>query len=147
MRSGVGHKEVVTVSQSTTAGDAFHLMAKRRITSVGVVDSAGRLVGNLSASDLRVRRARASSACRRLRQHVVPWQGLTADSLVRFALPVLDFKPDHGKLVTVHRSATLAHVLKELVTHQLHRVYEVDGAGKPLLIITLTDIMRLVAKI
>ena len=79
---------------------------------------------------------------------VVRLQGMTAADFPRFVLPVSSFKKEQdGAVVTIKHGATLAQVLKELVRHHIHRVYEVDDEGKPLLILTLTDVIRLVARI
>jgi CBS domain-containing protein len=48
--------------------------------------------------------------------------------------------------VAVTAESTLEAVLEALAVKGLHRVYVVDGEEKPLSIITLTDVLRLVTK-
>jgi len=49
-------------------------------------------------------------------------------------------------VVAVNGSNTLEEVLEILAIKGLHRVYVVDAAKKPISIITLTDVLRLVTK-
>lgn len=49
-------------------------------------------------------------------------------------------------VVAVTGSSTLEAVLEALAVKGLHRVYVVDAEQKPLSIITLTDVLRLVTK-
>lgn len=48
--------------------------------------------------------------------------------------------------LSVTLSSTFESVLEFLAVKGLHRVYVVDGQGKPASIITLTDVLRLVTK-
>jgi CBS-domain-containing membrane protein len=48
--------------------------------------------------------------------------------------------------VFVTGSSTFESVLEALAVKGLHRVYVVDGEHKPLSIITLTDVLRLITK-
>jgi CBS domain-containing protein len=49
-------------------------------------------------------------------------------------------------VVAVTGASTLEQVMEVLAAKGLHRVYVVDAAKKPLSIITLTDVLRLVTK-
>lgn len=51
---GLGRpQKLITIPLSHKAVDAFHLIHKHRVTGIPVVDSNGRLVGNVSARDIR----------------------------------------------------------------------------------------------
>jgi CBS domain-containing protein len=51
----LGHKDVITIGVNARAIDAFKVMTDRGISAVGVVDEEGKLVGNISVRDIRVR--------------------------------------------------------------------------------------------
>jgi CBS domain containing-hemolysin-like protein len=104
----------------------------------------GALISNLSASDLR---------------------GLAADEFAQLLLPVGEYilvrhglapAPAAGAdwaaalkalpVVTVTESTTFTELLALLVAKHLHRVYVVNCDGKPISIITLTDVLRAVTK-
>lgn len=123
---------VLTVPASLPVLAAFGHMARDRKSSLGVTEG-GKLVGNLSASDLR---------------------GLTPEDFPLLLQPAGEFaKRAAAKaggapapLVTVKLSSTFEEVLAALTQHHLHRVYVVDAEGAPVSIITLTDVLRLITK-
>ena len=47
-------------------------------------------------------------------------------------------------LVSCGAEATLRSALTQLLNHNKHRVYVVDGEGRPLGVVTPTDVLRLV---
>jgi len=51
---GIGTKPVITVQHDTTAIETFRLMDNKKISGVAVVDQSGKLIGNTSASDLKL---------------------------------------------------------------------------------------------
>lgn len=50
----LGSKPVISVHKDVPAIEAFRLMDKKKISGVAVVDTDGKLVGNTSASDLKL---------------------------------------------------------------------------------------------
>lgn len=46
-------REVETVSADSKALDAFRMIIDKKVSGLGIVDSRGFLVGNVSASDLK----------------------------------------------------------------------------------------------
>jgi CBS domain-containing protein len=113
-------------------------------TTIPTKPKPGALIGNLSASDLR---------------------GLAADEFAQLLLPVGEYvlvrhglapAPAAGAdwaaalkalpVVTVTEATTFTELLALLVAKHLHRVYVVNGDGKPVSIITLTDVLRAVTK-
>jgi hypothetical protein len=89
--------------------------------------TGGTLVGNLSTSDLR---------------------GLTPHQFGRLSLPVARFVAeqcaDSLMVVSVAPRSSLGAVLDRLVYARVHHVYVVDDEGRPLRMITPTDILRLI---
>lgn len=49
-------------------------------------------------------------------------------------------------VISVTGASTFEQVLEVLAVKGLHRVYVVDAANKPISIITLTDVLRLITK-
>jgi len=50
----IGTTPVLSVKSNSKAIEVFRLMDNKKLTGVAVVDESGRLVGNTSASDLKV---------------------------------------------------------------------------------------------
>jgi CBS domain-containing protein len=146
---------VFSVSAGMSTLEALSQMARDHKSSMGVTDPhTGVLIGNLSVSDLRglaiedfpllllsvgeyiaVRRGLFSKADALAGKRAeAATSGKWAELLT--AAPV----------VTVTPSSTFENVLELLAVKGLHRVYVVNADGKPLSIITLTDVLRLITK-
>lgn len=126
---GYGTKPVVSASSTSPVHAVLKTLADNKGAScVAIVDEAGLLVGNFSASDLR---------------------GLDADSLSDdLALPVVDFlakkTPASLKPITRRKTESMYYVTDTIVNNRLHHVWIVED-GKPIGIVTLTDILHLVS--
>lgn len=126
----LGTASPVTVPETVRAGDAIDRMQAAGVSCVGVVRPAedGRLLGNLSASDLR---------------------SMTGDDFYLFSLPVLEFLRRRAtggaapEAVSCSEGDELREITRRLVDDALHRVWVVDGDGKPLRVITLSDVLSL----
>jgi CBS domain-containing protein len=119
--------KVVSVSHRATLKDCFTAIMGYKISGVAVVDEGGRLVGTISASDLK---------------------GVTQENFITLGLPVADFlkvRHKEGALSCV-REATLGQVVEVVARTGLHRVFVIDAAQKPISVVTLTDILRLVSQ-
>jgi CBS domain-containing protein len=138
LRSGVE-----CVDGGTPALDAFGTMLARGVSAMGVLNEEGRLVANLSPSDLRA---------------VLP------DHFGVLALPVhrlLELQAGGGfggyasragtagararsrGVICVKADATLADAMKAIVGHGLHHVFVVDDQQAPLAVVSTTDVLRL----
>lgn len=122
----LGLGEVFSVSSDKQAIDAFKLMVEKGVSAVGVVDAEGRLLGNVSVSDLRV-------------------IGFDGKMFSRLFVPITEFlqsiRPTGG-VVTVTTTNTITDILRKLVDNKIHRVYVIDEQSKPIGIISLLDILR-----
>ena len=122
----LGTGPVTCVAADTSALQAFTLMFERHVSAVGILSPAGTLIGNLSVSDLR---------------------GLLPSQYGRLTLPVAAFVGEqHAEsliLVSVSAGSTFFSVLDRMVHARVHHVYVVDEAGRPELMITPTDVLRL----
>jgi len=126
MEVGLGHSEVVTISEDAKAKDAIQLLT--RVSALAVVDSKGRLVGNFSASDL----------------HEIYKEGFHhVLSSVRDYLSVV--KPQSLHPVMVKPSQTLRGLITKLAADRIHRVWMTDESERPCDVISLTDVMVLLS--
>jgi CBS domain-containing protein len=119
--------EVITVTNDVPLLKAFTTILSNKITGLAVVDMVtGELVNNLSVSDLK---------------------GLSQLSFYKLEVPIHQiFMYDEGRRlppVTCSVNTSVGEILKLLVQTKVHRVYVVDVKGKPLNVITLTDILGL----
>jgi len=118
---------VVSITTTNRTATAFYKMFYNQVNAVAVIDDVGRIVANLSASDLR---------------------GLTSDKLSYLKLPPLQFlekmnigrKPAH--VVTCSSHELLSGVIAKAVTSNVHRVWVTNSAQNPIGVVTLTDILR-----
>jgi CBS domain-containing protein len=116
---------LVTVPETFTALDAMQKMYHSKVNAVAVVDGEGRLLANLSNTDVRY---------------------LTQDRLSSIFLPVCLFlsevqgkKP--AKPIAVHVSSTLGEVMLKVITARVKGVWLVDSNCVPVGVVTLTDII------
>lgn len=127
---GLDEGAVFCVPASTPALEAFGRMAIDQKSSLGLTDADGKLVGNLSASDLR---------------------GLaTPEDFAALLKPAGEYQAAQAgvavaSVATVTPATTFGALLDLLVAHKFHRAYVVDAEGKPTSIVTLTDILRKVS--
>lgn len=125
----LGTKGVITIHSHASVLDGFRLMSEKKLSAVGIVDDHGILIGNLSASDIKT-------------------LGFDASFIAKLYLPVSEYLKairgeffSKGNVVTVQSQHSFEHVMDLLTKKNIHRVYVVDFEGKPLRIITLTDIL------
>jgi len=119
-------KEVKRIRESSTAITGFFEMARQGISAVAVVDEADKLVGCLSASDLR---------------------GLSEQTLSALTRPALEFiKVTSGKdplpPVRCMPSDTLEYAMDLVLRARVHRVWVTDEATRPVGVLAMPDITR-----
>jgi len=127
----LGTSPVISVRDNKRAIDAFKEFALHDIEAVPIVDASGKIVGNVSATDIRVMEA-------------------SADAIDALYLKYDDFRKKMETYnipsapVTVTSKTTLGDVVSLLVKNKIHRVYVVDnGALKS--VVSMMDIIRTVA--
>nr|AAA96956.1 protein kinase [Chlamydomonas reinhardtii] len=145
---------VFTIHASATALEAFHHMALDHKSCLGIVDNTGKLIGSVSISDLRfvgsnnygllmstvaefsvIINGKGPSAEEAIKGTRAPWRdNKWADVLKAVPLP------------TLTPSATFGKLLETMAGQGLHRIYIVDEDGKPVSIVTLTDVVREIIK-
>jgi len=135
---GIISSPPVTISGDRQLIDALRMMHDHNISSVGVVDVvSGRLIGNLSVADLKYL--------------------LSGARFGRLGLPLLaclseifrrkDRDNQHKSQAAVFAATendTLQRSVSRLVLLRAHRLWIVDSAHKPVGMVSLTDILKLV---
>jgi len=122
-----GGASIVKAIKSERAIDGFLKMFDEGVSALAIVDKNGRLVANLSASDLR---------------------GLTEDKLKFLGLPISKYLKAVGssklrKPVTCSPKDSLNDLINKVVPSRIHRVWVTDSSEIPLGVVSLTDIITI----
>eukprot|EP01006_Ploeotia_vitrea_P027139 TRINITY_DN60004_c0_g1_i1.p1 TRINITY_DN60004_c0_g1~~TRINITY_DN60004_c0_g1_i1.p1 ORF type:complete len:310 (+),score=32.10 TRINITY_DN60004_c0_g1_i1:26-931(+) len=128
---GLAPTPVVSMNQSAKTVEGFQKMVETKASVMVIVDDDGKLVGDLSNTQLR---------------------GFTEASLPELEMPVTEFINARKKYLvsgvvqtfTAKASSTLAEVAAECVKEKVHHVIVVDDDNKPAAVVTLTDILNTV---
>lgn len=136
---------IVTMSINAQAIHAFWDIYFNKVSAVAVIDKEGKLLGNLSASDIRVRSFLIST---------LTGKGIGGPSR-RFSallLPVGEFSqldgPEFSKAaVRCKPTSTFDEVITLLSEKKIHRVWVVDEAEKPVGLVSTTDIMKALTRL
>jgi len=122
---------VYTINQSQPAVDAFSLMREKKVSAVAVVDSEGKLVDMISATDIRV-------------------VGFNLEYLEMLSKPAFEYtdfirsktpkKPEF--VVSCKQKDELAYALRLLMFWKMHRVFIVDEDNKPVSVLSLYDVLN-----
>jgi len=124
---GLGKRKPFTVDQSMPAYKAFMEIHRQGRDGVAMVDSSGKIIANLSASNIK---------------------GMTRTNFQLVFRPLTvylsrDRKRGWWQLpVCTTLDTTLEHVILQFVSTKVHRMYIVDAEGKPTGEVNLTDIMQ-----
>jgi len=118
---------IISVSSQSKAIHAFYQMIQRNVSAVAIVDKQGVLVASISATDLR---------------------GLQQENFSGLLLPVLEFIQLHVPdliipPLTVRSSTTFETVILKLAAARTHRLWVIDEMDRPVGVISLTDVMKL----
>jgi CBS domain-containing protein len=118
-------RQVCSVMKDTQMADVLRLLDNSNLNGLSVVDHAGKLVANISVSDL---------------QYVVD---KNLDNLLATVEQFLERVP-RRPLITCSPTATLMDVIDKLAEAEVYRLYVVNEDGEPIAVITLTDIINAV---
>jgi CBS domain-containing protein len=126
----LGFRNVVCVSQFDLIKDALFKIRDEHVSGVAVLDNNSRLIGNISASDLK---------------HLGYGPDLLATMFldVSWALQQIP-KPDNKPFpITVRPESIVEEAIFQMVENHIHRVYIVDSAHRLWGVVTMTDIIKL----
>eukprot|EP01103_Thecamoeba_quadrilineata_P010121 TRINITY_DN20_c0_g1_i1.p1 TRINITY_DN20_c0_g1~~TRINITY_DN20_c0_g1_i1.p1 ORF type:complete len:497 (-),score=88.36 TRINITY_DN20_c0_g1_i1:13-1503(-) len=124
---GNNHEQVVTVDQNTPAHLAFKKIAESNTSGLCVVDSDGRIVAHLSASNIR---------------------GISRRNFQLLRRPLFEFLQRDRRRgwwtmpVCLRASDTLEKTVLQFGSTRVHQMYICDASGKPEHVVNLTDIVR-----
>jgi len=127
---GLAHKPVVAVRDNESALNTFRLLNQKCLSGVAVVDKDGKIVGNTSASDLKLFIRKPSF--RLLKMPVFEYLNIIRRESIREGVPV----------VTVHADDTLEKAVGKLAATGMHRIFVVDDKMHPVGVVSVTDIVR-----
>jgi len=125
-------KEAITMSCHAPAIQAFYLMSFNKVSAVAVVDVEGKLIGNISASDIR---------------------GLVREKFPALLKPIPEFfceltGHESKPVISCKNSTTLLELVKIMDDNRIHRVWVVDDISDvPIGLVAMTDIMKLFSDI
>jgi CBS domain-containing protein len=125
----LGRSPVYTALASAPAYLAFELMDKKQIFGVAVVDDQGVLVGNISASDIKLFLQSPNFSI--LYHPLLEFLTAIRRKELRTRVPV----------AVVPADATLANVVSKLAATKMHRLFVCDAGKHPTLVITLTNVL------
>jgi len=138
-------KNVITVNLSTKVCDAFRQMRDWGVSAIGVVDdvpekgktgAVAKLVGNISATDVKL----LGYDLRYFKA-----LGFSTNEYLGAVMP-----KDHasGEVVCVKEGGndTMGDIIGKLVENHIHRLYVIDNEGKPVGVISMTDILLALVK-
>jgi CBS domain-containing protein len=118
--------------------DAFRKIWDQQVTGIAVVDEQGKLVGNISASDLtRTHYKPIGPIIHDLYQPIKYFNYIRTSSKDKILMAEMPRYPP----ITVQPNDTLEAVMKTIVENKIHRVYLVDDNSKPVGVISLGDII------
>jgi len=114
--------QVVSIKTNESAFLGFQRIREADINGIAVIDAqTGKLVGNLSASDLR---------------------GLSAINLIRVMDSVENFLGEKLMAVSCSPQSCLLDIMFQCVDAKIHRIYVVNPQQEPIGVISLSDILR-----
>jgi len=118
------------VKGNSPVSDAFKLIRNQNLNSVGVVnEDTGKLIGNISASDLKL-------------------VGLSGELFGRMLLSCRQYltmiptNPNFTYPISVNTSTTVEELLKKFDVTHVHRIYVVDNQQMPIGIVSVYDLLK-----
>eukprot|EP00762_Andalucia_godoyi_P008455 ANDGO_05792.mRNA.1 Protein sds23 len=126
----LGVRKVICVSGEDRTVDAFATMLKNHISAIAVLDEAGKIMGNVSNSDIRV-------LCDPSAMPLITGPVAQFISHIRQA----DLSTRYPS-ISVRLGTTLRQTLAKLVATGIHRIYVIDDHSRPIGVISLTDVFR-----
>jgi CBS domain-containing protein len=129
---GLGNRKPITVDQNVQAYQAFLEIHKHGSEGAAMVDSSGKLMANVSASNIK---------------------GMTRRNFQLLSRPLLHFLSRDRKRgwwhlpVCTSLDTTFETVILQFVATKIHRMYIVDDEGKPIGEISLSDVIHQLANL
>lgn len=121
---------VITVLHTKTMIQAFTEMIRTGVSGLAVVNEKNQIVANLSASDLR---------------------GIDIDIFYKLDKPIMEVLKDSFKnvprpIVNCKETDTLIQVIQLISNTKVHRVYVLNESGTVIYVLTLTNLINIIAR-
>jgi len=138
-------RPVVCIPQEMSLRAAAHVLKREQISGAPVVDAAGACIGVLSATDF-LRWAEhgvqgEAIHCQCHPDYRSEWQVIDVEVLpreeVRYHMST--------DVVTVAGATPINEVARRMIDAHIHRLFVVDGARRPIGVVSTTDIVAAVA--
>jgi len=135
-------REVVAIPQHLSVRKAARLLSDAKVSGAPVIDGLGVCVGVLSATDF-VHLAEADRPATRVKNQCVcsEWQVVEVENLPTDEVSCF-MTPDP---VTVRPSANITQLARMMLDAHIHRLIVVDSQGRPVGIVSSTDVLAAVA--
>lgn len=137
---------LVLIPEEMSLKGAAHRLAQAAVTGAPVVNGAGRCVGVLSATDfvhwMDRHQPHQPAACAAAPAFCASWQIVDSEALPDQA--VRDYMTRDP--VTVTSATTLGELAHTMIDVHIHRAIVVDNSGKPVGIVSSTDVLAAVAR-
>jgi CBS domain-containing protein len=136
----IGTSPVISVTPNQKAFQAFKLMKQMGISSVAVVDAEGKLIGNISSTDIK---------------HLgfdLRYFELLGKSVDEYLMAIRMHNKKLGldelrpRSVPVKETDLLLNVINLMTYLRVHRLYSVDDNSKPIRVISLQDVLEVVVQ-
>ncbi|HEY1861041.1 MAG TPA: CBS domain-containing protein [Gemmataceae bacterium] len=139
-------RNVVMVPQKMSLHAAAHMLAQRHISGAPVIDEQGRCIGVLSATDLvnwldrgerSAKRRDSGVECVCSDWQMVDLEAMPVDEVCRFMTT---------DLVTALPGTPIGDLAQRMLDAHIHRIIVTDAQGRPVGIVSSTDILAAVAR-
>jgi CBS-domain-containing membrane protein len=138
-------RDVMAIPQRTSLRAAAHQLVQAHVSGAPVIDERGRCVGVLSTTDLArfldgcspAARAPAAPRCFCSDWQVIDPEGLPPDPVSRYMT---------ANPVTATPGTRLGELARLMVQAHVHRVIVADDGGRPVGIVSSTDVLTAVAR-
>jgi len=118
----LSHKKLYLLKSSQTAIEGYNILNEKQVEAIPIVDDEDqKIVGNLSASDLR---------------------GLSHDLFAKIHQPVMEFISKQKEVSICKANWTLKSVVEKMAETSVHRLWIVDDKNRPVGVVSLTDCMK-----
>lgn len=130
----LGSAPPISVKESAPALEAFKLMDSKQVTGLAITDDHGKLVGNISARDLKIFIKHIDF------DHLLQPVGEFVKELRQRAVDI------KSPTITVFGKTTFEMVVGKLAATKVHRLFVVDSETSfhPTRIISLADVLHVV---
>ncbi|KAI9248573.1 hypothetical protein BDA99DRAFT_446229 [Phascolomyces articulosus] len=135
---GLGETEVISAGSDARVLDALSLMSKNGVSSVAVVGSNGVALGNISMTDIK-------HVMKDFKHNLLWTTCFQFVSMVRTEQGIEDGQ-DRLPVFDVRLDTRLGFTIAKLLATRSHRVWVTDDMGRPIGVVSLTDVSRILAE-